>query len=52
MTIFGDGQQARDFTYVDDVARGTGAGLRPLGVEFVVSIGLACERWYTWGTSP
>ena len=29
--IFGDGKQRRDFTYVDDIARGTILGLRPLG---------------------
>ena len=28
--VYGDGQQSRDFTYVDDIARGTIAGLRPL----------------------
>lgn len=31
VTIFGDGTQSRDFTYVDDVARGTIAALKPLG---------------------
>lgn len=35
VTIFGDGQQSRDFTYVDDIARGTIAGLRPLGYEII-----------------
>jgi nucleoside-diphosphate-sugar epimerase len=29
--IFGDGTQSRDFTYVDDIARGTIAALRPMG---------------------
>jgi UDP-glucuronate 4-epimerase len=33
--IFGDGQQSRDFTYVDDIARGTIAGLKPLGYEII-----------------
>lgn len=33
--VFGDGQQSRDFTYVDDIARGTIAGLRPLGYETI-----------------
>lgn len=33
--VFGDGRQERDFTYVDDVARGTIAGLRPVGYEIV-----------------
>jgi UDP-glucuronate 4-epimerase len=36
--VFGDGQQSRDFTFVDDIARGTIAGLRPLGYE-VVNLG-------------
>ena len=36
--VFGDGQQSRDFTYVDDIARGTIAGLRPLGYE-VINLG-------------
>ena len=31
--IFGDGQQSRDFTYVDDIARGTIAGLKRVGFE-------------------
>jgi nucleoside-diphosphate-sugar epimerase len=29
--IFGDGSQSRDYTYVDDIARGTIAALRPVG---------------------
>lgn len=33
--IFGDGMQERDFTFVEDVARGTVAGLRPLGYEII-----------------
>lgn len=36
--IFGDGRQSRDFTYVDDIARGTIAALRPLGFE-VINLG-------------
>lgn len=35
ITVFGDGEQSRDFTYVDDIARGTVAALRPLGYEIV-----------------
>ncbi|MGD8626591.1 MAG: SDR family NAD(P)-dependent oxidoreductase [Anaerolineae bacterium] len=41
VTVYGDGQQSRDFTYVDDVARGTIAGLRPLGYEV---INLGCDE--------
>ncbi len=35
VTVFGDGQQSRDFTYVDDIARGTIAGLEKVGYEIV-----------------
>lgn len=38
VTVYGDGSQSRDFTYVDDIARGTIAGLRPLGYE-VINLG-------------
>lgn len=38
ITVFGDGRQSRDFTYVDDVARGTIAALRTLGYE-VINLG-------------
>jgi len=33
ITVFGDGSQSRDFTYVDDIACGTIAALRPVGYE-------------------
>jgi UDP-glucuronate 4-epimerase len=33
ITVFGDGSQSRDFTYVDDIARGTIAALKPVGHE-------------------
>jgi nucleoside-diphosphate-sugar epimerase len=33
--VFGDGQQSRDFTFVDDIARGTIAGIRPVGYEII-----------------
>ena len=33
--LFGDGSQSRDFTYVDDIARGTIAAMRPLGYEII-----------------
>ncbi|MEA2462590.1 MAG: UDP-glucuronate 4-epimerase [Acidobacteriota bacterium] len=36
--VYGDGQQSRDFTYVDDIARGAIAALRPLGYE-VINLG-------------
>lgn len=36
--IYGDGSQSRDFTFVDDIARGTVAGLKPLGYE-VINLG-------------
>jgi UDP-glucuronate 4-epimerase len=38
ITVFGDGSQQRDFTYVDDIALGTIAALAPLGYE-VVNLG-------------
>jgi nucleoside-diphosphate-sugar epimerase len=38
LRLYGDGTQSRDFTYVDDVARGTILGLRPLGYE-VINLG-------------
>lgn len=31
--LYGDGEQRRDFTYIDDIARGTIAALKPLGYE-------------------
>jgi UDP-glucuronate 4-epimerase len=36
--VYGDGQQSRDFTFVDDIARGTSAGLKPPGYE-VINLG-------------
>ena len=38
VVVYGDGKQSRDFTFVDDVARGTIAGLKPLGYE-VINLG-------------
>lgn len=38
LRLYGDGSQSRDFTYVDDVARGTILGLKPLGYE-VINLG-------------
>jgi UDP-glucuronate 4-epimerase len=33
--VNGDGNQSRGFTYVDDIARGTMAALKPLGYEII-----------------
>jgi UDP-glucuronate 4-epimerase len=35
LTVYGDGTQTRDFTYVDDIAEGTVAALKPLGYEII-----------------
>ncbi len=35
ITLYGDGSQARDFTFVDDIARGVIAGLTPVGYEII-----------------
>ena len=39
--MFGDGSQSRDFTYVDDIARGTIAATQDVGFEI---INLGCGR--------
>jgi len=33
--VFGDGNQTRDFTYIDDIADGTIRALRPMGYEII-----------------
>ncbi|MCA9137975.1 MAG: GDP-mannose 4,6-dehydratase [Planctomycetales bacterium] len=33
--LFGDGEQSRDFTYVDDIARGTILAAKPVGYEII-----------------
>ncbi len=38
VALYGDGHQERDFTFIDDIARGTLAALRPLGYE-VINLG-------------
>ncbi|MBN2046307.1 MAG: SDR family NAD(P)-dependent oxidoreductase [Anaerolineaceae bacterium] len=38
LTLFGDGKQTRGFTYLDDIARGTIMGLKPVGFE-VINLG-------------
>jgi nucleoside-diphosphate-sugar epimerase len=35
IVVFGDGTQSRDFTFVDDIAAGVVASLRPLGYEAI-----------------
>ncbi|MCJ7646988.1 MAG: NAD-dependent epimerase/dehydratase family protein, partial [Candidatus Lokiarchaeota archaeon] len=35
LEIFGDGNQKRDFTYIDDIARGTIRALKPLRYEII-----------------
>ena len=35
LEIFGDGDQKRDFTYIDDIVRGTIEALIPLGYEII-----------------
>lgn len=35
LRLNGDGEQSRGFTYVDDIARGTILGLKPLGFEII-----------------
>lgn len=35
LELFGDGSQSRDFTYIDDVARGTLAAMRSVGYEII-----------------
>jgi nucleoside-diphosphate-sugar epimerase len=35
IVVFGDGSQSRDFTFVDDIARGTIDALKPLGYEII-----------------
>jgi nucleoside-diphosphate-sugar epimerase len=36
--VYGDGQQSRDFTFIDDIARGTIAALKPMRYE-VINLG-------------
>ena len=35
LEIYGDGNQERDFTFVDDIAKGTIKALKPLGYEII-----------------
>ncbi len=43
LRLYGDGTQSRDFTYVDDIARGTVLGLKPVGHE-VINLGSDCPH--------
>jgi UDP-glucuronate 4-epimerase len=42
-TVLGDGSQSRDFTYVEDIARGTVAALQHTGFD-VFNLGGGCPR--------
>lgn len=35
VVVFGDGEQSRDFTYVEDIARGTILATKPMGYEII-----------------
>ncbi|HLC06044.1 MAG TPA: NAD-dependent epimerase/dehydratase family protein [Anaerolineales bacterium] len=35
LVLYGDGNQERDYTFIDDIARGTIAALRPMGYEII-----------------
>ena len=35
MIVYGDGSQSNDFTYLEDIARGTILALKPLGFEII-----------------
>jgi nucleoside-diphosphate-sugar epimerase len=43
LEVFGDGSQERDFTYIDDIARGTINSLKPLGYE-IINLGNNCPH--------
>lgn len=35
LIVYGDGEQSRDFTYVEDIARGTISAIKPVGYEII-----------------
>lgn len=35
LMVFGDGQQSRDFTYIDDIANGVVRALKPVGYQII-----------------
>lgn len=43
LEVFGDGSQERDFSYIDDIARGTINALKPLGYE-IINLGNNCPH--------
>lgn len=52
ITLYGDGSQARDFTFIDDIARGTILAEKPLGYE-IINLGggkepVSINRFITW----
>jgi UDP-glucuronate 4-epimerase len=47
IVVFGDGSQSRDFTFVEDIARGTVAALRPVGYE-IINLGGDREVQLSW----
>lgn len=55
VTIYGDGSQSRDFTYVDDICRGTVLAEKPLGYE-ILNLGggnrpVSISRFLAWTES-
>lgn len=44
ITVNGDGEQKRDFTYVDDIASGTITALKPIGYE-IINLGGGIESF-------
>jgi nucleoside-diphosphate-sugar epimerase len=52
ITIFGDSTQARDFTYIDDIAYGTILAEKPVGYE-IINLGggkepVTIQQFVTW----
>jgi nucleoside-diphosphate-sugar epimerase len=52
LTMYGDGSQTRDFTFVDDICRGTLLAEKPLGYE-IVNLGggdtpIALSQFLSW----
>ncbi len=52
ITLYGNGKQSRDFTYIDDIARGTILAEKPLGYE-IINLGggnepVSINRFIQW----